>query len=295
MTTPPALSVVDVEPLPERPVPPSCPSGQRGAAIRFGVTVAAAALLHLAVFAGILRHIDPLPSPDPIAAAAVVEIITVAAAPRSSAAPALQVDRPDENPVTVDDGGLIPTTGGSNAAQTASSEPSKPREDAATPQQETRLVAPSGAASPAPPLPPRRPPRIVRPSKSGMETAGAERAPASPVADLQSTSVDGASGAGQTVGEAAVESWRTQVRSRIVQAKRYPAAARARRDEGVVRVRITIAADGSLTTVDLVQSSGSDLLDGEGLAVMRRAAPYPPPPDGVSGSVVVPLSYRLRE
>lgn len=303
----PTPSVVDVAPIPERPAPPPLPDRRRETPIRFGLTLVAAASLHLAVFAGLFRHIAPLPSSDPIAAAAVVEIITVAAAPSLPLAPAMQSDPSDPDPVATRVDGPFQAMSDASATSDQPTEQRDSQKDDPSPERNTGLIVSAASAAPAPPLPPQRPTRAVFASKPEASRDGAaagvrkprqakgERQPVSPVADLQSSSPNGSPGAGQTAGEAAVEAWRTKVRSRIVQAKHYPAAARPERAEGVVRVRITIAADGSLAAADLVQSSGSEVLDGEGLAVMRRAAPYPPPPQGVSGSIVVPISYKLRD
>jgi protein TonB len=74
----------------------------------------------------------------------------------------------------------------------------------------------------------------------------------------------------------------------------YPSAARSRREEGLVMLRLEIAADGSLRSCVIEQSSGSQILDAAALALARGAAPYPPPPaSAVLHPFRVPVGYRL--
>jgi TonB family protein len=55
-----------------------------------------------------------------------------------------------------------------------------------------------------------------------------------------------------------------------------------------VSVQLGIRADGSLETLRLAGSSGDPALDAEALALVRRAAPLPPPPQAMR--VIVPVS-----
>lgn len=55
-----------------------------------------------------------------------------------------------------------------------------------------------------------------------------------------------------------------------------------------VSVQLGIRADGSLETLGLAGSSGDPALDAEALALVRRAAPLPPPPQAMR--VIVPVS-----
>ncbi len=65
------------------------------------------------------------------------------------------------------------------------------------------------------------------------------------------------------------------IRKKIEQAKHYPVLARARKVEGVSVLNFSINASGGVETLSLVKSSGSDILDQEALATVKRASPLP--------------------
>ncbi|EIT68822.1 MULTISPECIES: TonB family protein [Hydrocarboniphaga] len=55
-------------------------------------------------------------------------------------------------------------------------------------------------------------------------------------------------------------------------------------------VAFTVAADGGVSALRLQKSSGVAALDQEALALLRRAAPLPKPPDGLTRELIVPVS-----
>lgn len=71
--------------------------------------------------------------------------------------------------------------------------------------------------------------------------------------------------------------------SHVERHKRYPAAARSAGISGATRLSITIDRTGGLAGARVSAGSGHQILDQEALAVARRAAPYPRPPEGVGG------------
>ncbi len=74
----------------------------------------------------------------------------------------------------------------------------------------------------------------------------------------------------------------------------YPQEASQTNEGGNVKVRIVIAADGQVTSIEVVQSSGLSVLDAAAVAVFRNAH-LPPFPSGVPAQpadVVVTLHYR---
>ena len=89
--------------------------------------------------------------------------------------------------------------------------------------------------------------------------------------------------------------WRSQVLTLLEHNKRYPAAARARDQQGSTQFAFSIDGDGHLISHRIVKSSGSAALDAETLALLERAQPYPPPPPELAGrEQIFQLNYRLR-
>jgi protein TonB len=91
------------------------------------------------------------------------------------------------------------------------------------------------------------------------------------------------------------DSWEARVVARLESLKRFPPAARSRRDQGVVSVRFRINRAGMLLSSSLVSGSRSRLLDQEALATVARAQPYPPISAGRPDEVelVVPIEFFL--
>lgn len=73
--------------------------------------------------------------------------------------------------------------------------------------------------------------------------------------------------------------------------------ARNRREEGLVVLHVTIQRDGHIAAMSVEHGSGSDLLDREAIATLKRAEPLPPIPTGVPGTtldLVFPLRFHLE-
>jgi protein TonB len=89
------------------------------------------------------------------------------------------------------------------------------------------------------------------------------------------------------------------IRARILAKRKYPHLARQRHQEGIVRLRFTLSAAGSLSHgVQVVKPSGFQLLDNQAQQCVQAAAPFPPfPPDLKRErlTVVVPIVYKLTE
>ena len=76
-------------------------------------------------------------------------------------------------------------------------------------------------------------------------------------------------------------------------APRYPPEALRRNAGGLVRVRVTVASDGSVDRLELAESSGNRYLDRAAMEAVRRWRFQPAVREGqpVSGDVVVPISF----
>lgn len=83
---------------------------------------------------------------------------------------------------------------------------------------------------------------------------------------------------------------------RLASAKRYPSVAMRRRQQGVVKLRLSIAADGTLLSATVAESSNHRSLDQAALKLARDSSPLPPPQAGAVTpvEVLVPVRYRLR-
>jgi len=77
--------------------------------------------------------------------------------------------------------------------------------------------------------------------------------------------------------------------------RHYPEAARARGEQGTVRLALTIDRGGHVVSVRLVGSSGSSTLDQAALEMARNASGRPLLPGmGSSVSLIVPVKYSIR-
>lgn len=95
----------------------------------------------------------------------------------------------------------------------------------------------------------------------------------------------------------AVVTWRTRVLALVEKNKRYPEAARSRREQGTAQVAFTLDRQGMVVSARLTQSSGSGALDDEAIALLKRAQPFPAPPATFPGEFVVvrqPIRFTVK-
>ena len=136
------------------------------------------------------------------------------------------------------------------------------------------------------------PHRVQAPAASPRPAARAE--PVAQAAAAQPQHRAAGSGARSTTGAAAqsavparaqgndasqLAAWSAAIQSRIARQQRYP---RGDHGEGRVRVAMVITRSGALTEVGIAQSSGRAALDRAAIQAVRRAAPFPPAPLGLS-------------
>lgn len=92
-------------------------------------------------------------------------------------------------------------------------------------------------------------------------------------------------------------SWRDTVVVKLQRAKRYPASAASRREEGSVTLGVRIDRRGALVSHRIIRGSGNSAFDEEALAIAQRAQPFPPFPGEMTQAyvdLVVPLRFSLR-
>ena len=91
--------------------------------------------------------------------------------------------------------------------------------------------------------------------------------------------------------------WQSRVLSWLNRHKRYPAAAKSRKQEGFVQVAFTVDKGGRITSARVARSSGVPALDQAALDMVRRASPVPAPPPEIATSsmkLAVPVDFSLR-
>lgn len=96
---------------------------------------------------------------------------------------------------------------------------------------------------------------------------------------------------------ASIVSWKRKLALHLQRNKRYPTAAQARREHGTARVAFVVDRHGRVIESRLVKGTGSEALDHETLALLRRAEPLPTPPSDVPGTQFafsVPFRFDLQ-
>ena len=157
-----------------------------------------------------------------------------------------------------------------------------------------------------PDLPPASNPDAVveRPAQAETEVAPQPQAaapvttaPAAVSEQKAPTATAPAQGRPDAKDSGAVVTWRTQLLASIERNKRYPEAARSRHEQGVTQVSFTLDRRGFVVAARLTQSSGAPALDGEALALLKRAQPFPAPPAALPGDVVLvrlPIRFTVK-
>lgn len=87
-----------------------------------------------------------------------------------------------------------------------------------------------------------------------------------------------------------VRTWQNSLRRHLAQRQRNPND-RRRGDGGEVTVQFGIDSGGRVLSVNIVQSSGIDILDQAARDLILRSSPVPAPPAGWKGVVTFPITY----
>jgi colicin import membrane protein len=75
--------------------------------------------------------------------------------------------------------------------------------------------------------------------------------------------------------------------------KHYPETARQRRAKGIAIIGVHLDEAGQIASVSLLRSSGEADLDAESVALVNRAAPFPPPPSGAQDSFAIEVAFGM--
>lgn len=148
-----------------------------------------------------------------------------------------------------------------------------------------QLVPPPTPSAPELPRPPSPPPTPSEPEKAGPDLATAHTPPAPKLALAPAPPAPP-----QKRADYLLQVIRALSRSPYIPHVRLETA------PGVVVMRLTVGSDGRLREAQLVRSSGFASLDNGMMEAVRRAAPFPPPPDGADDyTVTVPIRFAPLE
>jgi len=151
---------------------------------------------------------------------------------------------------------------------------------------------PKPKPKPQPPKPKpevKQPPREEPPAEKTVDTPPSEAPPAKSAAPAPAPSPPSNSNA--------LPTWQSDLLQHLAKYKKYPDNARRLRQEGTVRLRFVVDADGKVLSYSIAESSGSAALDRATMEMIRRAQPLPKPPAELmqngSKEVIAPFSYTL--
>ena len=95
-----------------------------------------------------------------------------------------------------------------------------------------------------------------------------------------------------------IESYSTTLAKAIAKQKKYPRIAQMRGWQGEIIIDLEIDGKGNLINSKIKQKSGFKILDKEGMAMIKRASPFPKPPKELESkifNVIVPISFKLQQ
>jgi protein TonB len=229
-----------------------------------------------------LRGVVTVPEQPPAAP----EAVMLDLAPEPTTQPLAPAPQPAPTPAPT----TPPPAPAAEQPQAQEVAPSKPQDPAlaktiAEPKPPVHHVPPKRPArkavaehQPPKPVEQHEPERAAAPSPPDKAAPSAAAAPAAPASTVQ-------------------PNWRSALIGRLQEAKRYPAAARARDEQGVATITFTLDRQGHVVSVALTRSSGSAALDEEAVALIHRAQPLPALPPEMHGDTVTltaPISFALR-
>ncbi len=200
----------------------------------------------------------------------------------SHVAPAPLPNQADLGAVMIDLSPIVQRSASSN--QAALSEPKQQAQAVSQPAEMSD--SPEVAEAPVPPIA-ALPPVVDRLKTAPADVASqpedrstplqspAEESAGAPRSDDRAAATSAPSAG--VANEAHSADWRSQFAAALNRVKRYPAGIR---NVGLPVVRVRIDATGRLISAEIVGSSGSTPLDQAALDTVRRAAPFPAPPDG---------------
>ncbi|EAL2533830.1 energy transducer TonB [Campylobacter coli] len=97
-----------------------------------------------------------------------------------------------------------------------------------------------------------------------------------------------------------VKSYQALLMAHLTKFKKYPQEAIIQKQEGVVRIRVSIDESGNVLSKELKKSCPYAVLNDEVLSLFKRASPLPKPPkemlkNGDKISFVMPIDYNIKD
>lgn len=97
-----------------------------------------------------------------------------------------------------------------------------------------------------------------------------------------------------------VKSYQALLMAHLTKFKKYPQEAIMQKQEGVVRIRVSIDENGNVLSKELKKSCPYAVLNDEVLSLFKRASPLPKPPkemlkNGNKISFVMPIDYNIKD
>ena len=94
-----------------------------------------------------------------------------------------------------------------------------------------------------------------------------------------------------------LESYSSLLANAIAKYKQYPKIAQMRGWQGTVIADLEIDTKGAVISIKIKKSSTYEVLDNEALEMIKKASPFPAPPESLRGknfNVLVPISFKLE-
>ncbi|HHT6850498.1 energy transducer TonB family protein [Campylobacter coli] len=97
-----------------------------------------------------------------------------------------------------------------------------------------------------------------------------------------------------------IKSYQALLMAHLAKFKKYPQEAIMQKQEGVVRIRVSIDESGNVLSKELKKSCPYAALNDEALSLFKRASPLPKPPkemlkNGDKISFVMPIDYNIKD
>ena len=91
------------------------------------------------------------------------------------------------------------------------------------------------------------------------------------------------------------DSWKKALLAKVAKKFRYPRSAIQRGVEGKAKIKLIVAADGTITAHEIIEATGQRVLDREIPRLVKRLSPLNSLPDNrETVSIDVPLVWRLQ-